>query len=37
MLAIGCGVACLGATAIAEGLYKFLNEIPIAGKVAGIF
>src|SRR5438477_10480145 len=32
MLAIGCGVACLGATAIAEGLYKFVNEIPIGGE-----
>src|SRR5438309_8900208 len=32
MLAIGCGVACLGATAIAEDLYKFLNEIPIGGE-----
>jgi YVTN family beta-propeller protein len=32
VLAIGCGVACLGATAIAEDLYKFLNEIPIGGE-----
>ena len=32
MLAIGCGVACLSATAIAEDLYKFLNEIPIGGE-----
>ena len=32
MLAIGCGVACLGATAIAEDPYKFLNEIPIGGE-----
>src|SRR6184192_1228321 len=32
MLAIGCGVACLGTTAIAEDLYKFLNEIPIGGE-----
>jgi YVTN family beta-propeller protein len=32
MLAIGCGVVCLGATAIAEDLYKFLNEIPIGGE-----
>jgi YVTN family beta-propeller protein len=32
MLAIACGVACLGATAIAEDLYKFLNEIPIGGE-----
>src|SRR5438067_11349470 len=32
MLTIGCGVACLGATAIAEDLYKFLNEIPIGGE-----
>src|SRR5689334_1939879 len=31
-LTIGCGVACLGATAIAEDLYKFLNEIPIGGE-----
>jgi len=31
MLAIGCAVACLSATAIAEDLYKFLNEIPIGG------
>jgi YVTN family beta-propeller protein len=32
VLAIGWGVACLGATAIAEDLYKFLNEIPIGGE-----
>src|SRR5437868_7284532 len=32
MLAIGCGVACLGATAIADDVYKFLNEIPIGGE-----
>jgi YVTN family beta-propeller protein len=32
ILAIACGVACLGATAIAEDLYKFLNEIPIGGE-----
>jgi YVTN family beta-propeller protein len=32
MLAIGCGVACLSGTAIAEDLYKFLNEIPIGGE-----
>src|SRR6266480_3060825 len=32
MLAIGCGVVCLGTTAIAEDLYKFLNEIPIGGE-----
>jgi DNA-binding beta-propeller fold protein YncE len=32
MLAIGYGVACLGATAIAEDLYKFLKEIPIGGE-----
>src|SRR5438132_8852554 len=32
MLAIGCGVACLGATAIADDIYKFLNEIPIGGE-----
>jgi YVTN family beta-propeller protein len=32
MSAIGCAVACLGATAVAEDLYKFLNEIPIAGE-----
>jgi DNA-binding beta-propeller fold protein YncE len=32
MLAIGCGVVFLGATAIAEDLYKFLNEIPIGGE-----
>jgi len=32
MFAIGCAVACLGATAVAEDLYKFLNEIPIAGE-----
>src|SRR2546430_12823301 len=32
MLAIGCGFACLGTTAIAEDLYKFLNEIPIGGE-----
>src|SRR5438105_11570039 len=32
MLAIGCGLACMGATAIAEDLYKFLNEIPIGGE-----
>jgi len=32
MLAIGCGVVCLGATAIAEDLYKFSNEIPITGE-----
>ena len=32
MFAIGCGVACLSATAIAEDLYKFLNEIPIGGE-----
>jgi YVTN family beta-propeller protein len=32
MLAIGCGVVWLGATAIAEDLYKFLNEIPIGGE-----
>ena len=32
MLAIGCAVACLSATAIAEDLYKFLNEIPIGGE-----
>src|SRR5437763_2216488 len=32
MLAIGCGVACLGMTAIAEDLYKFLNQIPIGGE-----
>src|SRR2546423_4564801 len=32
MSAIGCAVACLSATAIAEDLYKFLNEIPIGGE-----
>src|SRR5438046_2576519 len=32
MLTIGCGVACLGATAIADDLYKFSNEIPIGGE-----
>src|SRR5437588_1140909 len=32
MLAIGCAVACLSATAIAEDFYKFLNEIPIGGE-----
>jgi len=32
MLAIGCAVACLSAAAIAEDLYKFLNEIPIGGE-----
>jgi YVTN family beta-propeller protein len=32
MFAIGCAVACLGTTAIAEDLYKFLNEIPIGGE-----
>jgi YVTN family beta-propeller protein len=32
MLAIGCAVACLGATSIAENLYKFSNEIPIGGE-----
>jgi hypothetical protein len=32
MLAIGCGIACLGATAIADDLYKFLKEIPIGGE-----
>src|SRR5207253_4689829 len=32
MFAIGCGVACLSATAIAEDLYKFLNETPIGGE-----
>ena len=32
MLAIGCTVVCLGTTAIAEDLYKFLNEIPIGGE-----
>src|SRR5438874_13082938 len=32
MLAIACGVACLSATAIAEDLYKVLNEIPIGGE-----
>ena len=32
MLAIGGGVACLGATEIAEDLYKFLNEIAIGGE-----
>src|SRR3984893_1577836 len=32
MFAIGCAVACLSATAIAEDLYKFLNEIPIGGE-----
>src|SRR6266446_9818860 len=32
VLAIGCAVACLSATAIAEDLYKFLNEIPIGGE-----
>jgi YVTN family beta-propeller protein len=32
MLAIGCTVVCLSATAIAEDLYKFLNEIPIGGE-----
>src|SRR5207253_3079031 len=32
MLAIGCGIACLSATTIAEDLYKFLNEIPIGGE-----
>src|SRR6476659_7228237 len=32
MLAIGCGVACLSATAIAEDFYKFLKEIPIGGE-----
>jgi len=32
MLAVGCGFACLGATAIAEDPYKFLNEIPIGGE-----
>src|SRR5881394_1154608 len=32
MLAIGCGVAYLGTTAIADDLYKFSNEIPIGGE-----
>jgi YVTN family beta-propeller protein len=32
MSAIGCAVACLSATAIADDLYKFLNEIPIGGE-----
>ena len=32
MSAIGCAVACLSATATAEDLYKFLNEIPIGGE-----
>src|SRR5437870_7629505 len=32
MSAIGCAVACLSVTAIAEDLYKFLNEIPIGGE-----
>ena len=32
MLAIGCAVAGLTGTAIAEDLYKFLNEIPIGGE-----
>src|SRR5437868_12269426 len=32
MLAIACAVACLSAAAIAEDLYKFLNEIPIGGE-----
>src|SRR5256714_14320566 len=32
MSAIGCAVACLSVTAIAEDLYKFLNEIPISGE-----
>jgi len=32
MSAIGCAVACLSATAIAEDPYKFLNEIPIGGE-----
>jgi YVTN family beta-propeller protein len=32
ILAIGCAVACLSATAIAEDLYKSLNEIPIGGE-----
>ena len=36
MLTIGCGVACLGATAIADDLYKFSNEIPIGGEAVGI-
>ncbi len=31
-LAIGCAVACLSATAIAEDVYKFLNDIPIGGE-----
>ena len=32
MSTIGCAVACLSVTAIAEDLYKFLNEIPIGGE-----
>src|SRR5256885_3645072 len=32
MSATGCAVACLSVTAIAEDLYKFLNEIPIGGE-----
>ena len=32
MFAIGCAIASLSATAIAEDLYKFLNEIPIPGE-----
>src|SRR5438270_11598431 len=32
MSALGCAVACLSVTAIAEDLYKFLNEIPIGGE-----
>jgi YVTN family beta-propeller protein len=32
ILAIGCAVACLSATAIADDLYKFVDEIPIGGE-----
>jgi YVTN family beta-propeller protein len=32
ILAIGCAVACLSATAIANDLYKFVDEIPIGGE-----
>src|SRR6478672_9004699 len=32
MLAIGCGVVCMSATAIAEDSYKFLNDIQIGGE-----
>jgi YVTN family beta-propeller protein len=32
ILAVGCAVACLSATAIADDLYKFVDEIPIGGE-----